>query len=88
MITLIENSIRPATNKGPKAKTIFDSGDRSAAKYFDISKLSGNRVETTFIYTQDDEPRNGYARIDVPAGLDELETKAFIIEAINAGLGE
>ncbi len=87
MKTLIENSILVRkTGKGSQVKTIFNSTETEASKYFDISALSGKNASVDYAYTEDSSTKTGSLRIDVPAALDELGVKQAIINAITDSL--
>jgi hypothetical protein len=87
MKTLLENTIRPwYTGKGPNFKTIFDSNDTSARKYFNISSLSGKKIYFDYSYQNNEDIIDGTSRVDIPLQLNEQEVKQFIIDQLNITL--
>jgi hypothetical protein len=87
MKTLITTSIKPSgTNKGPSAKTIFSSTDTSSAKYFDISRLSGQSVTVTYDYEEGGGTSSGKIKLTIPEGSTETSARDFIVSSINSVL--
>lgn len=87
MNTLIEDGIRLwYSGKGPQVKTIFNSNDKSAAKYFDISHLCGEEMGIDYTYDDGDQLKEGYIKLQIPNDLSENGVKSFIINTINQSL--
>jgi hypothetical protein len=87
MKTIITESVHIfGLGKGPRVKTTFNSVESDSAKYYDISKLSGDRIEVDYSYTESEAVKKGRAIITVPSDLTESGVKTHIITAINAVL--
>lgn len=86
MKTLVENSI---TFKGigrVQAKTIFNSVDRTASKYFDISNLAGERIFVEYSYTEEEALKTGSLSMVLAKSLTEEEVRDAILAQIQVEL--
>jgi len=87
MKSLVEQSITiKSTSKGPKVKTIFDQVERGLSKYLDISELSGKSAVVEYQYVEAQLTSSQVSYISIPADLDELGVKEYIIAAITQTL--
>lgn len=89
MKTLIEKSIILSHIGRPDAKTIFnieDEIEKTDKLYKSIDKISGRTLAARFKYIEDNTEIFKSILIDVPANLDELAIKEYIINKINEDL--
>ena len=86
MKTLVENSVVLKGIGKIHAKTIFNSSDREASKYFDISELSGDRIYVEYSYTEDEALKTGSLVMVLAKSLTEEEVRDAILAQIQSEL--
>jgi len=67
------------TNKGPQAKTIFNSLNKADVKYFDIAHLSGKNITVEYDYQDGLTTKSQTTVLDIPEGLNEVGVRQYIV---------